>query len=102
MPVMTRNRIAPETATHKIHTKRAMFIGSLIHSTLIFLSEPQSSFLANMPLKRSLKRRELGEGTPCEIWSFSVASRLNLADADPNFNKLILLGIKPKVLRNFF
>jgi hypothetical protein len=78
---MTKNKIAPEIATHMIHTKRAMFIGFWIHSLPIFMSKVQSILRAKTPLMRSRRPWLLEDVTEREKPSLSCANCLNLADA---------------------
>ena len=51
MPVMTMKRMAPETATTRIHKKRAMLSGFLSHCLDIFTSE---AHLISLILSRKL------------------------------------------------
>ena len=84
MPVMTMKRMAPETATTRIHKKRAMLSGFLSHCLDIFTSE---AHLISLILSRKLLLLEL---FPEREASSSLSSVVILLKPSGKFKTLII------------
>jgi len=95
--VITRKRIAPDTATQTIQTKRAMFIGSFIQSLAIIQRWPQLIFLRNwkwswLPWLSEWTERENSSRWSASCWNLNEGegpSFFNLGPLERLFQKFL-------------
>lgn len=89
---MTMKRMAPETATTRIHRKRAMLMGFRIHCFPMVARDVQSIFRWRTPLIRS---RMLEVLTERETSSLCSASFMSLAEGEGRTEEDQALGLLP-------